>query len=175
MVADPVDGRWDLDPGFPVARARQMPPGARAAASTAALVAGVGHAGTFLSLSCGSLWLAAQGAGAFPLVQKVFIAGLFAQVLPVLGFAVVARHLSKSGRPPAALAAGGLSLVSLLLMVMGTPQVLGGEVPQAFVLALSLVVVTAIGVGVLGARLAATMMEHYEPEPVVLPPDPVAS
>lgn len=158
-----------VDAGRPVARATQMPTGPRMAASTAAMVAGAGHAGTFLALGCGSIWLALEGAESLPLVQKVFVMGLYAQVLPALGFAVVARHLSRVGRPPAAMAAGGLSLVSLLLMAVGTLQVSGGGVVQSFLLALSLVVVTAIGVGVLGGRLASTMKDHYEPEPVVIP------
>ncbi|NNF26992.1 MAG: hypothetical protein HKN73_07230 [Gemmatimonadetes bacterium] len=169
MGSDQFRDNGDRDPKRSVARSTQMPAGPRMAASTAALVAGAGHGGTFLALACGSLWLALQGAEALPLVQKVFVAGLYAQVLPALGFAVVARHLSRVGRPPAAMAAGGLSLVSILLMGVGTLQVVGAGVAQSFLLALSLVVVTAIGVGVLGGRLATMMKDHFEPEPVVIP------
>ena len=157
------------EPTPPVARPTHMPPGPRMAASTAAMIAGAGHAGTFLALSAGSIWFVLQGSESLGIVQKVFVAGLYAQILPALGFAVVARHLSRFGRPSAAMAAGGLSLVSLLLMGVGTLQVLGGGVAQSFLLALSLVVVTAIGVGVLGSRMASVMKDHFEPEPVVIP------
>ncbi len=149
----------------PVAGSTQGP---RLKATTAALMAGAGHAGTFLALGGGSLWLAVRGMDALPAVQKLFVAGLYMQVLPAIGFAVVARHLSRFGRSQAAIAAGALSLVSLLLMGVGTLQTLGGGVGQSFLLALSLVLVTAIGVGVVGTRVGHVMKDQFEHEPVLI-------
>ncbi|MDH3222233.1 MAG: hypothetical protein OEO23_00845 [Gemmatimonadota bacterium] len=152
-------------PNPPVALPTQVP---RLRATTAALVAGAGHAGTFLALGAGSLWLAVRGMDALPAVQRLFVGGLYMQVLPAIGFAVVARHLSRFGRSQGAIAAGALSLVSLMLMGVGTLQTLGGGSGQSFLLALSLVLVTAIGVGVVSTRLGHVMKDQFESEPVLV-------
>lgn len=142
------------------------PPG-RLRATSAAALAAVGHGGTFLALGAGSLWLAVRGADALPLVQKVLVGGLYLQALPAVGFALVAGHLARFGRPSAAVAAGALSLVSVLLMAVGAMQSLGTGVVQTAFLAVALVVVTALGLGVLTSRMAHAVKDRFETEPLI--------
>lgn len=142
-------------------------PPARARASAAAILAGIGHAGTFLALGAGSLWLAVEGIDALPLVQKVFVGGLYLQALPAVGFGLVASHLTRFGRPSAAAAAGTLSLVSILLMAVGVMQPLGAGTLQTAFLLMALMVVTTLGLGMLTSGLAHAVKHRFEPEPLI--------
>lgn len=163
MESTPERTRFGAGARHPVAAAQ--PP--RLRATSAAVLAGIGHGGTFLALGAGSVWLAATGGDALPLVHKLFVGGLYLQVLPAAGFAVVARHLARYGRPTAAAAAAGLSLVSVLLLGVGGLQALGGGFVQTAFLAVALVLVTALGLGVLTSRMAHAVKHRFEAEPLI--------
>lgn len=120
-------------------------------------MAGLGHVGTFATLTAGSLWLVVGGADALPAARSVFVAGLYLQALPALGFALMAQHFSRYGRPMTALSASAMSIASLALMGVGAVQLLGPSPLQPAFLSTALILVAAVGLGTTASRFAHAM------------------
>ena len=145
-------------PQQPVAGSRWLT--SRIRASVGAVLAVVGHGTTLLTLGAGTLWLGFMGGEGLATARSLFVLGLYAQVLPAAGFALMTRHFSRVGTRGSALGTGLLSFSSLALLGVGAVQSLGSAPLESALLGTAIVLATGAAIGIVGTRLGSALQQR---------------